>query len=81
MNETVGLQNSVWLTTLTIQVFEESRRLLQYADWEEYFYVDPLITEQCVKWILKHQLPNGAFIERAYAPYDRKMSYHVIAPP
>lgn len=76
MNETI-LQNSVWLTSFAIQVFEESRKLLQYSDWENNLYIDPLITEQCVRWILQHQTPEGSFFERFYAPFDRKMAYHV----
>ena len=76
MNET-KVQNSVWLTTFAVQVLEESRKLLQYADWEDYVYMDPLITERSVRWILQHQTPEGSFFEGLIAPYDRKMSYHV----
>ncbi|OQV18018.1 putative CD109 antigen [Hypsibius exemplaris] len=79
MNETV-VPNSVWLTTLTVQVFEEARKLLQYSDWEDYMYIDPLITEQCIRWILQHQTAEGSFYEGLVAPYDRKMSYHTCQP-
>ncbi|XP_055346458.1 CD109 antigen-like [Paramacrobiotus metropolitanus] len=79
MNET-RLENSVWLTAFAVQVLEESRKVLQYSDWDNQFYADPLTTDQSVRWIIQHQTEEGSFYEPWLAPFDRKMSYHTWQP-
>ena len=50
---------SVWLTSWCIRIFQ----VASFQDWEDFFYVDPLIVGSAVMWLLNYQSIDGAFSE------------------
>lgn len=61
--------SSVWLTAYCARVFQEA----SFYEWENYLYIDPLVIQKSIKWVLRHQTPDGAFYEVTWSP-DRKMN-------
>ncbi|XP_066991727.2 CD109 antigen isoform X2 [Anabrus simplex] len=62
---------SVWLTSWTIRIFKHA----SFQEWEEYFYIEPIIFKNTIKWILLYQNEVGCFTETSYYRYslDQKM--------
>uniref|UniRef100_A0A336LJG8 TEP1-F n=1 Tax=Culicoides sonorensis TaxID=179676 RepID=A0A336LJG8_CULSO len=60
---------SVWLTAYCARVFQEA----SFYEWENFIYIDPIVIQKNVRWILKHQLPEGSFFEVTWSP-DRKFN-------
>nr|BAR45625.1 macroglobulin complement-related 1 [Scolopendra japonica] len=61
-------QPSVWLTQYITRVFQKAR----FSDWEFFIYIDPIILQNAVSWILRFQTPDGSFYENTVYPLDRK---------
>ncbi|XP_022908255.2 CD109 antigen [Onthophagus taurus] len=59
--------SSVWLTSYVIRLLKEAT----FYEWENFIYIDPRIIEKSVRWVLKHQTPEGSFYETTWSP-DRK---------
>ncbi|XP_076370636.1 CD109 antigen-like isoform X2 [Tachypleus tridentatus] len=62
-------KSSVWLTAFCVQVFHKA----SLDEWTNFLYIDPTVIAKAVKWLLNYQLPDGAFTEANFFPYDRKM--------
>lgn len=61
---------SVWLTAFCARILHKAT----FQEWENFLYIDPNIINDAVSWILRHQTQEGAFIETAMYPYDRRMN-------
>lgn len=61
--------SSVWLTSYCARMFTEA----SFYEWENYLYIDPLIIQKAVRYVLRHQTQEGAFYEVTWSP-DRKMN-------
>lgn len=61
--------SSVWLTAYCARMFQEA----SFYEWENYLYIDPLVIQKAIRWVLRHQTPEGAFYEITWSP-DRKMN-------
>lgn len=61
--------SSVWLTSYCARMFSEA----SFYEWENYLYIDPLIIQKAVRYVLRHQTHEGAFYEVTWSP-DRKMN-------
>ncbi|XP_037909514.1 CD109 antigen [Hermetia illucens] len=61
--------SSLWLTAYCARVFQEA----SFYEWENFIYIDPLIIQKSIRWILRHQTPEGSFYEVTWFP-DRKMN-------
>ncbi|XP_055376431.1 CD109 antigen [Condylostylus longicornis] len=61
--------SSVWLTAYCARVFQEA----SFYEWENFIFIDPLIIQNSIRWILQHQTPEGSFYEVTSFP-DRKMN-------
>lgn len=59
--------SSVWLTAYCARIFQEA----SFYEWENFIYIDPVVIANAVRWVLKHQTPEGSFYETTWAP-DRK---------
>lgn len=59
--------SSVWLTAYCARTFSEA----SFYEWENYLYIDPLVVQKAIRFVLKHQTPEGAFYEITWSP-DRK---------
>ncbi|XP_063238725.1 CD109 antigen-like [Bacillus rossius redtenbacheri] len=64
--------SSVWLTAFTVQLFQQA----SFYEYENFIYIDPEVIASSVRWLLKHQTPQGAFYEVSWLP-DRKMNESV----
>lgn len=60
---------SVWLTAYCARVFQEA----SFYEWENFIYIDPVVIQKNIRWLLKHQLPEGSFYEVTWSP-DRKFN-------
>ncbi|XP_055919076.1 CD109 antigen-like [Eupeodes corollae] len=67
-------ESSVWLTAYCVRTFQEAA----FYEWENYIYIDPMVIEKGIRWILQHQGPEGGFFEVTWLP-DRKMNHSNIA--
>jgi len=56
---------SVWLTSWCVRIFQAA----SFQDWEDLFYVDPLVTGSAVMWLLNYQNAEGAFSETESIQY------------
>ncbi|CAD6233371.1 GSCOCT00007160001.2-RA-CDS [Cotesia congregata] len=65
--------SSVWLTAFCARIFQEAN----FAEWENYIYIDPKVIEASVSWLLNYQSPEGAFYEITWLP-DRKVNTSYI---
>lgn len=61
--------SSVWLTAFCARIFQEA----SFYEWENYIYIDPLVIQKAIRWVLRHQTAEGAFYETTWSP-DRKMN-------
>lgn len=61
--------SSVWLTAYCARMFSEA----SFYEWENYLYIDPLVVQKAIRFVLRHQTPEGAFYEITWAS-DRKMN-------
>lgn len=61
--------SSVWLTAYCARVFQEA----SFYEWENFIYIDPLVIQKSIRWVLRHQTQEGAFYETTWSP-DRKMN-------
>uniref|UniRef100_A0A1A9WXK7 Thioester-containing protein 6 n=1 Tax=Glossina brevipalpis TaxID=37001 RepID=A0A1A9WXK7_9MUSC len=61
--------SSVWLTAYCVRIFQEA----SFYEWENFIYIDPVIIEKNIRWLLQHQAPEGGFYEVTWLP-DRKMN-------
>lgn len=59
--------SSVWLTAYCARMFSEA----SFYEWENYLYIDPLVVQKAIRFVLRHQTPDGAFYEITWSP-DRK---------
>lgn len=59
--------SSVWLTAYCARIFQEA----SFYEWENYIYIDPVVIEKAVNWVLQHQTNEGSFYEPGWLP-DRK---------
>ena len=55
---------NVWLTAYVIRIFSH----VSFQDWEDYIYIDPLVVESAVMWLINYQTPDGSFAETEYYP-------------
>ncbi|XP_076069383.1 CD109 antigen-like [Oratosquilla oratoria] len=64
---------SVWVTAHMVKIF----LLTKHEDWENYLYIEPKIINECVDFLIDHQLPDGSFIETKWTnvTLDHKMDY------
>ncbi|GBP50525.1 CD109 antigen [Eumeta japonica] len=67
--------SSVWVTSFCARVFQDA----SFNEWENYIYIDPEIVSSAVSWVLKHQLPHGAFYEVTWLP-DRNYNSSISVP-
>jgi hypothetical protein len=56
---------SVWLTSWCLRIFQ----VASFQDWEDFFFVDPLITSSAVMWLINFQNTDGAFSETEDIPF------------
>lgn len=61
--------SSVWLTAYCARIFTEA----SFYEWENYIYIDPVIIQRSVQYLLRHQTDEGSFYEVTWSP-DRKMN-------
>lgn len=61
--------SSVWLTAYCARIFQEA----SFYEWENYLYIDPLVIQKAIRYVLRHQTNDGAFYEVTWSP-DRKMN-------
>nr|CAD7430447.1 unnamed protein product [Timema monikensis] len=61
--------SSVWLTSFCVQTLQQA----SFYEWENFIYIDPDVIASAVKWLLRHQTPDGSFYEVTWLP-DRKMN-------
>lgn len=59
--------SSTWLTAYCARIFQEA----SFYEWENYIYIDPLVIQKSIRWLLRHQTHDGAFYEVTWSP-DRK---------
>ena len=57
---------SVWLTAWVIRIFKQ----VSHQEWEDYIYIDPMIMDKALMWLLKYQTKEGAFGETEWYPYS-----------
>lgn len=67
--------SSVWLTAYCARMFQEA----SFYEWENYLYIDPLVIQKSIRYVLRHQTREGAFYEVTWSP-DRKMNGTLNAP-
>lgn len=60
-------ESSVWLTAYCARILQEAT----FYEWENFIYIDPIVIEKAVGWLLRHQTPEGSFYETTWSP-DRK---------
>lgn len=58
---------SVWLTAYCARTLQEA----SFYEWENFIYIDPVVIQKNVRWLLRHQHPQGSFYEVTWSP-DRK---------
>lgn len=61
--------SSVWLTAYCARMFQDA----SFYEWENYLYIDPLVIQKAIRYVLRHQTPEGAFYEVTWSP-DRKLN-------
>ncbi|XP_014295183.1 CD109 antigen [Microplitis demolitor] len=61
--------SSVWLTAFCARIFQEAN----FAEWENYLYIDPEVIKASINWLLKYQTQEGSFYEITWLP-DRKVN-------
>lgn len=67
--------SSVWLTAYCARLFQEA----SFYEWENYLYIDPLVIQKSIRYVLRHQTREGAFYEVTWSP-DRKMNGTLNSP-
>lgn len=61
--------SSVWLTAYCARMFQEA----SFYEWENFLYIDPLVIQKAIRYVLRHQTSEGSFYEVTWSP-DRKMN-------
>jgi CD109 antigen len=61
--------SSVWLTAYCARVFQEA----SFYEWENFIYIDPIVIQKNIAWLLRHQTIEGSFYEVTWSP-DRKVN-------
>lgn len=61
--------SSVWLTAYCARIFQDAN----FYEWENFIYIDPVVLQKNMAWLLRHQLPEGSFYEVTWSP-DRKVN-------
>ncbi|XP_055639451.1 CD109 antigen isoform X2 [Toxorhynchites rutilus septentrionalis] len=59
--------SSVWLTAYCARIFSEA----SFYEYENFIYIDPLVIQKNIHYLLKHQKEDGSFWEVTWLP-DRK---------
>jgi CD109 antigen len=59
--------SSVWLTAYCARTFQDAN----FYEWENFIYIDPVVLQKNMAWLLRHQTPEGSFYETTWSP-DRK---------
>lgn len=65
------------LTAFITKAFQQA----VFSDWENLFYIDPNVITQAVRWLLKHQTPEGAFVEVSRRHLNTRFDSKVIDTP
>lgn len=61
--------SSVWLTAYCARIFSEA----SFYEYENFIYIDPLVIQKNIHYILQHQKDDGSFWEVTWLP-DRKVN-------
>jgi CD109 antigen len=61
--------SSVWLTAYCARTFQDAN----FYEWENFIYIDPVVLQKNMAWLLRHQLPEGSFYEVTWLP-NRKVN-------
>lgn len=61
--------SSVWLTAYCARIFQDAN----FYEWENFIYIDPVVLQKNMAWLLRHQTPEGSFYEITWSP-DRKVN-------
>jgi CD109 antigen len=59
----------VWLTAYCARIFQDAN----FYEWENFIYIDPVVLQKNMAWLLRHQLPEGSFYEVTWMP-NRKVN-------
>lgn len=61
--------SSVWLTAYCARIFQDAN----FYEWENFIYIDPVVLQKNMAWLLRHQMPEGSFYEVTWMP-NRKVN-------
>jgi CD109 antigen len=61
--------SSVWLTAYCARTFQDAN----FYEWENFIYIDPVVLQKNMAWLLRHQMPEGSFFEVTWLP-NRKVN-------
>lgn len=64
-----GMEPSVWLTANVAKLLQHGR----FPDWENEFFIDTRVLDGAITWLIKHQTPEGAFVETSSLPLNSRM--------
>ncbi|XP_055588563.1 CD109 antigen-like [Uranotaenia lowii] len=62
--------SSVWLTAYCARIFSEA----SFYEYENFIYIDPIVIQKNIHYILQHQKEDGSFWEVTWMP-DRKVNH------
>uniref|UniRef100_A0A1Q3G198 Putative alpha-macroglobulin n=1 Tax=Culex tarsalis TaxID=7177 RepID=A0A1Q3G198_CULTA len=67
--------SSVWLTAYCARIFTEA----SFYEYENFIYIDPVVIQKNIHYILQHQKEDGSFWEVTWLP-DRKVNQSSVDP-
>ena len=56
------------MVTNILELKQEFNFFIFVQDWEDYIYIDPLVINSAVMWLLNYQTEDGSFYETEFYP-------------